>query len=123
MTSATNEAAIKARTVQQKKDRATTKEVISALLSRVDGRRYLWLQLEAASVFTSYSSLDHATMAFREGQRNTGLALLASITSTSPEMFVQMLRENSGVKIKEQDNDGPIDAIDGYDAFGDDTAD
>lgn len=106
MTSATNERAIRARDDRLKKDRAVNKTVIGALMSTIDGRRWIWLRLEEARIFVADEDLDPARMAFGKGTRNAGLRLLADVTTFCPREYVRMTEENTGVNLTEETTDG-----------------
>ncbi len=66
------------------------------LLADPHGRRVAWRLLGLAGVFRiSYlPGLDAATVAFREGERNTGLNLLNDLLAASPGGYAQMIQEN-----------------------------
>ncbi len=77
---------------------------LRSLLLTVLGRKYLWDELASARVFEQTVDFDsHARMCFAEGQRAVGLALLASIMSIDPNSFIVMMRENSPVKLDDQE--------------------
>lgn len=63
------------------------------LMSTVQGRRIVWRMLERAGVFRSSFSSDAMAMAFNEGNRNSGLALLATVSNLSPAEYVEMMKE------------------------------
>lgn len=92
----------------KKRDAVTRDLVVRTLLGSPDGRRYLWLELGAANVFSSTFVMgedgDRRT-AFMEGQRASGLRLLADITRVSPSGYVKMMQENSGVQIEEDEDE------------------
>ena len=68
-------------------------EVLIAICSHQNGRRYLWDKLASHCVFSSTYSADPGAMAFNEGRRSAGLELLAEITKWAPDQFIQMMRE------------------------------
>lgn len=110
MTSATSERAQRAAKKQAARDEDINKTVISTLMSTVQGRRWIWLELCFAQVFIACESLEPARLAFNEGRRNTGLRLLASVTRHAPAMYVRMTEENTNIKLvdeeqQEQDED------------------
>ena len=49
--------------------------------------------LERAGVFRSSFSSDAMAMAFNEGNRNSGLALLATVNSLAPAEYIKMMQE------------------------------
>jgi len=107
MTSATNERAIRNARQQAKRDQETNKTIISTLMSTVQGRRWIWLELSFAQVFTASETLDPARLAYNEGRRNTGLRLLASVTQHAPAMYVRMTEENTKVNLTEDEENQP----------------
>jgi len=78
----------------------------------VDGRRWIWLQLERLAVFRADEGLDPMRMAFDKGIRNEGLRLLADVTRICPNEYIRMTQENTGVSLdpsndeSESDDDG-----------------
>lgn len=98
-----------ARQVSRKRDRAKADEaiagvVVRALMSTVDGRRYIWLRLSSMHIFSSTFTTNALTSAFQEGERNVGLQLYAEVTRFAPQAVFQMMVENSAVELKEQGN-------------------
>jgi hypothetical protein len=65
------------------------------LMSSKRGRRIVWRSLERAGVFRTSFSTNSMSMAFAEGNRNSGLALLDQIHRTCPEVYPVMLGENA----------------------------
>lgn len=100
MASAASEKNIRKQRAQQAKDRETDKTVVKSLMAHPDGRRWMWLKLQETMVFHEGESLDPTVMAYQKGIRNGGLRLLDSITRNTPEMYVQMFRENTAVELK-----------------------
>lgn len=80
---------------QQKRDALTRRLVIQTLMAEPNGRRYVWLQLSEANVFSQSETLDHAALAFYEGKRSVGLRLFNEVTSWSPQDYMKMTIENS----------------------------
>lgn len=99
MTNAASENSIRAREKQRKKDEETNATVISTLMRTVDGRRWIWLQLERMAVFRADEGLDPLRMAFDKGIRNEGLRLLASVTRHCPDEYIRMTQENTSVQL------------------------
>lgn len=69
-------------------------EAFGWLMTDKRGRRLVWGQLVRAGVFGLSFSSDALVMAFNEGRRNEGLALLAKIHSLCPELYTVMISEN-----------------------------
>ncbi len=57
------------------------------------GRRIVWRLLGDAGIFRSSMAATAELMAFNEGRRSTGLALLADISRLCPERFAEMQQE------------------------------
>lgn len=114
MTSATNPKQIKARKESARRDVDVETYIIQQLMSEPLGRRWVWLQLEFAQIFIGDEELDPARMAFDKGRRNTGLKLLRAVSRHAPQLYVTMTEENSGVKLKEEDDGRPGDSDDSY---------
>ena len=80
------------------------------ILALPQGRRYIWKLWGLTGVFrASYVPKDSNLTAFKEGQRDIGLALLQDINDASPTALGQMrseyLSELNSEKPKEQDNE------------------
>lgn len=63
------------------------------LMSSKRGRRIVHRQLVSAGVFRLSFNTNALQMAFNEGMRNQGLALVAQITEHCPERYAEMLQE------------------------------
>jgi hypothetical protein len=59
-----------------------------------EGRRFIWRQLEDAGIYRSSFDLNHAAMAFNEGNRNRGLKLMTDIMDVCPNYYTLMLNEH-----------------------------
>jgi hypothetical protein len=68
-------------------------EDIKWLMSSKRGRRIVHRQLESAGVFRISFHTNALQMAFNEGNRNQGNALLALITTHCPERYIDLLNE------------------------------
>lgn len=87
-----------ARHVKKRKRRATVREderlaFVAAAMGTPQGRAYFWGLLGACHVFASSWSPDASTTAFREGERNIGLSILAGIQAVSAEQYLIMVKE------------------------------
>lgn len=105
MTSATSEQSLSAAKKRQAADRAVEKEVITTLMASVSGRRWIWLELSSARLFSGDEALDPYRMAFDKGARNSGLRLLSAVTRHTPTMYIRMTQENTSVQLEEE----PVD--------------
>ena len=69
-------------------------EDLKWLMSSKRGRRIANSLLQQAGVFRTSFNTNALQMSFNEGNRNTGLRLLAAITETCPERYAEMLEES-----------------------------
>lgn len=75
---------------------------IQQLLKTAHGRRYIWQVLSSCGVMSSSMRSNPYDMAFREGQRSIGMAMMQDIMEAKPEAYDQMRRENaSNMKTEE----------------------
>ncbi len=65
------------------------------LMGSKRGRRIVWRWLARAGVFRSSFDPDPALMAFREGEKNEGLRVLAQVHEFCPGLYPQMVEENA----------------------------
>lgn len=105
MASAASEKNIAKAKKQAAKDALIDKTVVVALMQTPDGRRWIWNKLGEARIFHEDETLDHAILAYRQGQRNLGLRLLMSVTANAPDMYVRMTQENTGVTFSNPSED------------------
>jgi hypothetical protein len=110
MASAASEKTIRAQRAKLAKDRENDKTIIKTLMSHPDGRRWIWNKLNAALVFHEGESLEPTVMAYQKGVRNGGLQLLASCNRYAPDMYIQMLRENSPVELQPEADPDALEA-------------
>ena len=91
-----------ARSVAERAESAKQRELrrvngLNHLLSSADGRLWLWELLTFCGIAkTSFDGTSRTY--FNEGGRNVGLRIQADLTSRFPEKYVQMLREEGGLK-------------------------
>jgi hypothetical protein len=69
-------------------------EDIKWLMSSKRGRRIVNRLLQVAGVFRLSFHTNALQMSFNEGNRNTGLRLLAAITEHCPERYAEMTEES-----------------------------
>ena len=69
------------------------------LMSNKRGRRIIWRLLDQAGVFRLSFNTNSMQMAFAEGNRNFGNRMLAMIHSLCPELYPQMVKEQSNDRI------------------------
>lgn len=70
-------------------------DVMRALLSRDNGRVFLWHLLQLGKWNVQPFSLDSNAMSFACGETNVGNAIMAEILEADPEGFVRMMKENA----------------------------
>ncbi len=99
MTSASNERQIRERKDQMRRDLLTDEVVTKSLMSHKDGRRWIWLRLSEGQLWQEDMQFDPGTMAYRKGQRNAALRLLADVTRHAPREYITMTEENTPVTL------------------------
>jgi hypothetical protein len=65
------------------------------LMSSKRGRRIIWRLLDQAGVFRLSFNTNAMSMAFAEGNRNFGNRALSLIHTHCPELYPQMVKENT----------------------------
>jgi hypothetical protein len=79
---------------RQQLERQLEVDDLSWLMSDKRGRRFVWRLLSAAGVYQlSFVAGDQSVTAFREGNRNQGLQLVALVMKHCPERFSEMQKE------------------------------
>lgn len=77
-------------------DQQQADEDLRGIMVSQSGRRFMWDLLKRCGVFALSFRGDGAEFtAFREGQRNVGLSLLADLTRVCPEHYTQMQDEQT----------------------------
>lgn len=71
------------------------REVVAALMATPQGRAWVWDFLAGAHVYQTSFHTDSNSMAFREGERNVALMVLAQIMAAAPKAYLLMFAENS----------------------------
>lgn len=94
-------------------DRECTARVLTALMSHHDGRRWVWLMLEAHRIFEFSENTDPGYMAFTNGRKFVGHMFLSDIQKFAPNDYMRMILENkvdTGLQPQtdENENDGSI---------------
>lgn len=81
--------------VKQRAQLAARNEVedIKWLMASKRGRRIVHRLLEGAGVYRISFHTNALQMAFNEGNRNQGNALLATVTTHCPERYIELLNE------------------------------
>lgn len=83
-------------------------EVIAAIMSTMQGRRWLWDYLSSAHCFhTTHVAGDALGSAFQEGRRSLGLELLSDIMRSCPDSYIQAMREANVRHLQSDPNPAP----------------
>lgn len=69
------------------------RETIVILMSTINGRSWMWRQLEQCHCFNDPFTGDALHEAYQKGERNFGLRLLSQINLYCPDQYIQMVRE------------------------------
>lgn len=99
--SVTNERQVKKKREQQRRDRLTDEIVTKQLMATPDGRRWVWMRLTEAAIFSGNENLDPQYMAWEKGNRNAGLRLLDDVTKFTPQQYITMTEEARSVKLQQ----------------------
>jgi len=70
-------------------------EVIRGLMSTITGRAWMHSKLEFCHIFADPFTNEALLEAYRKGERNIGLALLADIMLHCPQQYVIMMEEQN----------------------------
>lgn len=88
-------------------------EVLTSVMSTPAGREWIWNILGACHCFSTTFTSDALVTAFQEGQRSTGLGLLADILQTCPDQYIAAMRESAqraiAVEARTEDPDAESD--------------
>ena len=87
--------AVKAKIKSVKEKEATCAEALRGVMSTEPGRMWMHSLLVKCRPFTSSFASDPLLMAHNCGETNIGLQLIAELHSCSPELYLQMMKENS----------------------------
>lgn len=89
----------------QAADARTEEEVIKALMSTPNGRRWVRNWMEVADIFNEGEHLDAQFLAYQKGKRHLGLRLLAQVTRHTPREYVTMVEEFTRVTLTVENAD------------------
>jgi len=87
--------AIKAKIKSVKDREAICNEALRTIMSSEPGRMWVHTLLLKTHPFRSSFSTDALIMANNCGETNIGLQLIAELHTCSPELYLQMMKENS----------------------------
>lgn len=79
-------------------------EDLKWLMGSKRGRRILWRLLERSGVFRLSFNTNSMTMAFNEGNKNEGIRTIALIHTHCPELYPQMVKEQSNARNADDGN-------------------
>jgi hypothetical protein len=81
--------------IRKSKDKdAVAKEGLKMVMGDVAGRAWLYRVLMLCDPFRNPFSTDPLMMAQRCGEVNIGLQLIAEMDEASPDLYLQMMKEN-----------------------------
>ena len=87
------------RNVREKMAKENEEADLKWLMGSKRGRRVVWRLLDQSGVFRLSFNTNSMQMAFAEGNRNFGNRTLAMIHSQCPELYPQMIKEQSNDRI------------------------
>lgn len=74
-------------------------DVIRNIMQTAAGRQWIYGILESAHIFsTTFIMGSPDGSAFREGERNHGLPLLADVQSAAPDLYLTMIQEAKSIQ-------------------------
>lgn len=80
---------------------ARRKNVVGALMENPEGRAWIYAKLEECHIWgSSFTPGAPDLTAFREGERNIGLRLLADVMAEAPAQYVTMVREAKAEEVR-----------------------
>lgn len=85
--------------MREKLARENEEADIKWLMGSKRGRRVVWRLMDQSGVFRLSFNTNSMQMAFAEGNRNFGNRMLAMIHSLCPELYPQMVKEQSNDRI------------------------
>jgi hypothetical protein len=68
--------------------------IVHTVMSTKAGREWMYSLLASCHCFGTSFTGEALSMAFKEGERNIGNMLISSIMKTSPDNFIEMLKEH-----------------------------
>ena len=70
---------------------------LATVMDTAGGRRWMWVTLGRCGIFRVSFNTNAMQTAFREGERNVALMLVADITTACPKLVAKMVAENTDV--------------------------
>jgi hypothetical protein len=81
---------------------------IRSLCGRKEGRRFFWRIFKRAHIYETTFTGDALSGAFKEGERNLGLFVLADLMEAAPDRLLEMSREAEADAKKEADTEKEV---------------
>lgn len=94
MTDASDPKELRDAVKKEKTREQVAKDGLLATMSTVSGRAWLHSFLLKCAPFRSPFSSDALQMSFNAGEANIGLQLIAEMDEASPDLYLQMMKEN-----------------------------
>lgn len=98
-------------------------EILIQTMSTAAGRQWVWDNLSSCHVFATTFNENPLHMAFLEGERNRGLALLSDVMQWCPDQFIQAMREANGGRSTTTERTGSTNGDGGIEAGDPSTGD
>ena len=87
-------AAVNAARKKDARKRRERLDVVAGLMDLKQGRAWMYGWMEACHIFqTSFLAGQPDATAFKEGERNIGLRILADVMAAAPEKYIVMMDE------------------------------
>lgn len=109
MTNAASTRGIARQRKQAAEDTEGARLTLVNIMQHPQGRRWFWLLLSEAQVFSDTENLDHGALAYRAGKRSLGLLLMSSLLRHVPDNYIRMTNENSSANLEEPSDGGSTD--------------
>lgn len=105
---------VKAARKGERRSQLLRKDMVAAIMSLPQGREWIWDILVFSGVNGEPLSTTPEYTAFNIGKGTVGRYILADITSITPDLYIQMLKEKQDVQHRHNDS-----RINGNEAGGD----
>lgn len=92
---ASDKNAVEKKKAESKRKEAKRLSGLRQLCESADGRAWLWELLRVCGFASTSFSSDALKMAFKEGERNVALRIMAEIHRVAPETYLRMQKENA----------------------------
>jgi hypothetical protein len=95
--------AVKVRNRREKRAEERRRADILAIWSTPEGSRYLWSLMAQAGVSQTTFTGSALTSAFKSGEQNMGLRMLADVMEVCPEAYIKAMTEAKSSQKREDD--------------------